>query len=39
MAGVVRSIEMLSLHAGEFGVGMTVAAALMLVPPRSVIGD
>jgi hypothetical protein len=30
-AGLARSIEMLSLHAAVFGVGITVGAGLMLV--------
>jgi hypothetical protein len=39
MPGLARSIEMFSLHAAEFGVGMTVIVGLMLVPPRSATGD
>ena len=35
MAGLARSIEMFSLHAAEFGVGITVIGGSMLVPPRS----
>jgi hypothetical protein len=34
MAGLARSIEMLSLHAAEFGVGITTIAGSMLVLPR-----
>jgi hypothetical protein len=39
--GLVRFIEMLSLHAAVFGVGMTLMAGVMLVPvaPRSAVGD
>jgi hypothetical protein len=36
MAGLARSIETLSLHAAEFGVGITVVAGSMLVLPRPV---
>jgi hypothetical protein len=39
IVGLVRSSETLSLHAAEFGVGMTLTAGLMLVPPVSAIGD
>jgi hypothetical protein len=35
IAGLARFIETLSLHAAEFGVGMTVIAGPMLVLPRS----
>jgi hypothetical protein len=35
ITGLARSIEMASLHAAEFGVGMTVEAWLMLVLPMS----
>jgi hypothetical protein len=31
MVGLVRSIEMLSLHAAVFGVGMTLGTVLMLL--------
>jgi hypothetical protein len=37
MAGLERFIVMLSLHAAEFGVGMTVVFGSTLVPPSSVI--
>jgi hypothetical protein len=37
MPGFARSMVMLSLHAAEFGVGMTVIVGSMLVPPSSVI--
>ena len=33
IVGLVRSSETLSLHAAEFGVGMTLMAGLMLVSP------
>jgi hypothetical protein len=41
MVGLVRSMEMLSLQAAVFGVGMTVGAGLMLVSlvSRSAVGD
>jgi hypothetical protein len=41
MVGLVRSIEMLSLQAAVFGVGMTAGAGLMLVSlmSRSAVGD
>jgi hypothetical protein len=39
IAGLARSIEMLSLHAAEFGVGITVMAGSILVLPRSATGD
>jgi hypothetical protein len=39
MAGLARSIEILSLHAAEFGVGITVVAGSMLVLPRLAIAD
>jgi hypothetical protein len=39
MAGLARSIVMLSLHAAEFGVGITVIAGSMLELPRSATGD
>jgi hypothetical protein len=39
MAGLVTSIEVPSLHAAEFGVGIVVMAGLMLVLSGSVIGD
>ena len=39
MAGLARSIETLSLHAAEFGVGITVVAGSMLVPARLAVGD
>jgi hypothetical protein len=41
MAGLVRSIEMLSLQAAVFGVAMTVCAGRMLVSvvSRSAVGD
>jgi hypothetical protein len=39
IVGLARSIETLSLHAAEFGVGITLKAGLMLVPPMSAIGD
>jgi hypothetical protein len=39
MAGLARSIETLSLHAAEFGVGITVIAGSMLVPARLAVGD
>jgi hypothetical protein len=39
IVGLARSIETLSLHAAEFGVGITPKAGLMLVPPISAIGD
>ena len=39
MAGLARSIETASLHAAEFGVGMTVELGLMLVLPMSGSGD
>src|SRR6516165_5077283 len=38
IVGLVRSSETLSLHAAEFGVGMTLKAGLMLVPPVSMTG-
>jgi hypothetical protein len=38
IVGLARSIEMASLHAAEFGVGIAVTAGLTLVLPRSVIG-
>src|SRR5215475_10226858 len=37
IAGFARLILTLSLHAAEFGVGMTVMVGLMLVPARSVM--
>jgi hypothetical protein len=39
--GLVRSIEMLSLHAAVFGVGMTLVVGLMLVSVLSspAVGD
>jgi hypothetical protein len=37
--GLARFIEMASLHAAEFGVGIVVMAGLTLVLPRSAIGD
>jgi hypothetical protein len=37
IAGLARSIEMFSLHAAEFGVGITRIAASTLVLPRSVM--
>jgi hypothetical protein len=39
IVGLARSIEMASLHAAEFGVGIAVMAGLTLVLPRSAIGD
>jgi hypothetical protein len=41
MVGLARSIEMLSLHAAVFGVGMTAGAVLILVSvvSRSAVGD
>jgi hypothetical protein len=39
MLGLARSIETLSAHAAEFGVGMAATSGLTLVPPRSVTGD
>jgi hypothetical protein len=41
VAGLARFIEMLSLHAAVFGVGMTLGVGLMLVSvvSRSAIGD
>jgi hypothetical protein len=39
IVGLARSIETLSLHAAEFGVGMTLEAGLTLVLPRSATGD
>jgi hypothetical protein len=41
MVGLARFIEMLSLHAAVFGVGMTVMAGLMLVSVLSspAVGD
>lgn len=39
IAGLARSIEILSLHAAEFGVGITVVAGSMLVLPRLAIAD
>jgi hypothetical protein len=39
IVGLVRSMETLSLHAAEFGVGMTLTAGLMLVSPVAAIGD
>jgi hypothetical protein len=39
MAGLARSIEMFSLHAAEFGVGITVIAGSMLVLPRPAAPD
>lgn len=39
MVGFVRFIETASLHAAEFGVGMTIGAWLMLVLPMSGSGD
>jgi hypothetical protein len=39
IAGLARSIEMLSLHAAEFGVGITVIAGSMLESPRLATGD
>ena len=37
MAGFARLILTLSLHAAEFGVGITAMVGVMLVPARSVI--
>jgi hypothetical protein len=37
MLGFARSMLMLSLHAAEFGVGMTVMVGMTLVPPSSAI--
>jgi hypothetical protein len=39
--GLARSIEMLSLHAAVFGVGITLGAVLMLVlaVSTSAVGD
>jgi hypothetical protein len=37
MPGLERFIVMLSLHAAEFGVGITVMFGSMLVAPNSVI--
>jgi hypothetical protein len=39
MAGLASSIEMFSLQAAEFGVGIAVVAGSMLVPPRPEVGD
>jgi hypothetical protein len=39
IVGLARFIEMASLHAAEFGVGIAVMAGLTLVLPRSAIGD
>lgn len=39
IAGLVRSIEMASLHAAEFGVGITAEGWLMLVLPMFGSGD
>jgi hypothetical protein len=39
MAGLPRSIEMFSLHAAEFGVGMTVIAGSISVLARSATDD
>jgi hypothetical protein len=41
MVGLARSIEIFSLHAAVFGVGMTLMAGLMLVPVLSspAVGD
>jgi hypothetical protein len=41
MVGLARSIEIFSLHAAVFGVGMTLMAGLMLVPVPSspAVGD
>jgi hypothetical protein len=39
IVGLARFIETASLHAAEFGVGMTIAAWLMLVLPMSGSGD
>jgi hypothetical protein len=39
MAGLARFIETLSLHAAEFGVGMTVIAGSISVLARSATGD
>jgi hypothetical protein len=39
IVGLARSIEMASLHAAEFGVGIAVMAWPTLVLPRSAIGD
>jgi hypothetical protein len=39
IAGLARSIETLSLHAAEFGVGIPVIAGWMPVLPRSATGD
>jgi hypothetical protein len=40
MAGLARFIETLSLHAAEFGVGITViAGAMPVLPPGSSAGD
>jgi hypothetical protein len=35
MPGFARLIDTLSLHAAEFGVGITVMVGSMLVPPSS----
>jgi hypothetical protein len=37
MVGFARLIVTLSLHAAEFGVGMTLVVGSMLVPARSVM--
>jgi hypothetical protein len=39
IAGLAISIETLSLHAAEFGVGMTVITGSIPVLPRSATGD
>jgi hypothetical protein len=39
IAGLARFIETLSLHAAEFGVGMTLIAGSISVLPRSSTGD
>ena len=39
MLGFARFIETASLHAAEFGVGITIGTWLMLVLPMSGSGD
>jgi hypothetical protein len=41
MVGLARSIEIFSLHAAVFGVGITVMAGMMIVsaPSSPAIGD
>ena len=39
IVGLAKFIETASLHAAEFGVGMTIKAWLMLVLPVSGSGD